>query len=212
MKQTFYRHSTNGYVGKPGWISGWILVCLLLLPAVPVQADIYKYVDKNGVMHFTNAPTSSRYKLFMSQKTSLSPLSFGSYYSTSKYDHYITLASQNYGVDFSLLKAVIKVESNFNPRAVSRKGAQGLMQLMPETARRLNVFDPFDPWENIMGGARYLKMLMNRFDNQTNLVLAGYNAGPGSVERYNGIPPYKETQDYVRKVMRFYQVWTDDKK
>jgi len=149
-------------------------------------------------MHFTNAPTSSRYQLFIKDK-SLGPL-----FTTNKYDHYISLASEAHGVAFPLLKAVIKVESNFNPRAVSRKGAQGLMQLMPDTARLLNVYDPFDPWENIMGGTRYLKMLLTRFDGKLQLALAGYNAGPNRVEQHNGIPPIKETENYVKKVLEYY--------
>ncbi len=170
----------------------------LLIPWA-ASADIFKYVDEQGVMHFTNAPTSEHYQLFMNRKSSL-----GSYYTTHRFDRYIVLASEMYDVSFSLIKAVIQVESNFNPAAVSKKGAQGLMQIMPGTAKDLHIYDPFDPWENVMGGTRYLKMLLERFDGNMSFALAGYNAGPTKVDRYQGIPPYKETQNYVQKVMRYY--------
>lgn len=179
--------------------TGVYSVFLLLASVLTVSADIYKYVDENGIMHFTNVPTSSRYQLFMKGKGGR-----GGFYSTNKYDHYISLASETHGVSFPLVKAVIKVESNFNPRAVSRKGAQGLMQLMPGTAKLLKVYDPFDPWENIMGGTKYLKFLLKKFNGKLSLALAGYNAGPGRVEKYNGIPPIRETQNYVKKVMKYY--------
>ena len=170
----------------------------LLIPWA-ASADIYKYVDEQGVMHFTNAPTSEQYQLFMNRKSSR-----GSYYTTNRYDSYIALASDMYDVSFSLIKAVIKVESDFNRMAVSNKGAQGLMQIMPGTAKLLKIYDPFDPWENIMGGTRYLRMLLDRFEGRLNFALAGYNAGPTAVDRYQGVPPYKETRRYVQKVMRYY--------
>lgn len=170
-------------------------------------ADIYMYVDERGVMHFTNAPTSSKYKLYIGSGTK----SFGfDSYTTSKYDSLITQASETHGVSFPLVKAVIKVESNFNPRAVSHKGAQGLMQIMPETAKLLNISDPFDPWENIMGGTRYLRSLLDKFSGDLQLALAGYNAGPARVEQHNGIPPIQETQEYVRNVIKYYRILSRD--
>jgi len=180
-------------------------IFFLFVSAVYVNADIYQFIDKDGVRHFTNAPTSSKYKVFVRKKFSgtYSP----SYYSSDEYDHFINKASDMYDIPFSLLKAVIKVESNFNPRAVSRKGAQGLMQLMPGTAKLLNVYDAFDPWENIMGGSKYLRRLLNRFEGKLSFALAGYNAGPGRVVRYNGIPPIRETQNYVRKVKKYYSAF-----
>jgi soluble lytic murein transglycosylase len=186
---------------------------LLGLLAVPARADIYSFVDKHGVLHFTNVPTSSKYRLYMRevglQRTYRAAGSYS--YTTppggfsSRYDHLIDEASQLYGVSFPLLKAVIKAESNFNPQAVSPKGALGLMQLMPENVRLLSVSDPFDPRENIMGGANFLKRQLNRFDNQMTLALAAYNAGPELVDRYRRIPPISETETYVQRVLDYYR-------
>lgn len=112
-------------------------------------------------------------------------------------------ASETYNVPVDLLKAVAKAESNFNPRAQSGAGAQGIMQLMPATARGLGVTDPFDPEQNIMGGAKYLSGMLKKFGGNTQLALAAYNAGPGNVAKYRGIPPFKETQNYVKRVMAY---------
>lgn len=124
---------------------------------------------------------------------------------SSDFDMLIQMASEKYGINSSLVKAVIQAESNFNPNAVSSAGAQGLMQLMPGTAAGLGVENAFDPVQNIDGGVRYLRDLLDRFDGNIRLTLAAYNAGPGAVEKYDGIPPYRETQAYVDRVIGYYQ-------
>lgn len=118
-----------------------------------------------------------------------------------KYDSIISEMSEKYDVPFDLIKRVINTESNFNPTAVSGSGATGLMQLMPATAKWLGVKNSYDPTQNIEGGVKYLSNLMKRFDGKLELVLAGYNAGPGNVDKYKGIPPFKETQNYVKKIL-----------
>ncbi len=175
---------------------------VLFLAVIPLRADIYSYIDSQGVLHFTNVPTSAQYTVYIKERSAGS-LS----YTTNQYDHLITGASKRQGVSFSLLKALIKAESNFNPEAVSRAGAKGLMQIMPANIKELKIKDPFDPWENIMGGARYLKKLIKRFNGELPLALAAYNAGPNVVDRYQGIPPIKETEDFVKRVLKYYAIY-----
>jgi soluble lytic murein transglycosylase len=170
-----------------------------------VYADIYMYIDENGVMHFTNAPTSNayEYKVYIKEKTAVSR----NFHSTNKYDHFITTAAEQTGVDSRLLKAMIKAESDFDPRAVSRKGAMGLMQIMPENFKMLDLKNPFDPGQNIRAGAQYFQKLYKRFNGKLALSLAAYNAGPTAVDHYKRIPPYQETEEYVRRVLRYYRTF-----
>ncbi len=175
----------------------FLLVCLAPGPS---RADIYKYIDSDGVVHYTNTPTSSDYLLYIREKLSgLEAVSV-----SRAYDAIIQKAQLKYGIEFSLIKAVIQTESGFDSRAVSKKGAKGLMQIMPDNYKALSVSDPFDPSQNIMGGARYLKQLLRRYDDKLPLALAAYNAGPTAVDKYGRIPPYKETRNYVQKVMTLY--------
>lgn len=175
----------------------------MIMTALPVRADIYMYTDSDGVIHFSNTPTSGRYKLYMREKKRIKSARGGS----DRYDSLIKKASRKNDVEFPLVKAIIRVESNFNPRAVSRKGASGLMQIMPGNFASLRVKDPFDPGENIMGGSRYLRKMLNRFNGELSLALAAYNAGPTQVENHKGIPPFRETRDYVKKVLKYYSIY-----
>jgi soluble lytic murein transglycosylase len=175
-------------------------------------ADIYVYVDKDGVRHFTNAPTSSNYRLYMkSKKSSNPPVTFSVSNShlngSDQFDGLIDKASRDFGISPRLLKSIIKVESNFNPAAVSKKGARGLMQIMPHNFDDLEIFDWADPYQNIMGGTRYLKQMLDKYDGKLHLALAAYNAGPAAVDKYNDIPPYKETKNYIRRVTQYFDTF-----
>jgi soluble lytic murein transglycosylase-like protein len=189
------------------FIGIFTIIYIMIAVATPLYADIYVYADRDGVLHFTNVPTSSQsssYKVYI-KETPKKPLES---YNEDLFDHVISEASQTHGISFSLLKALIKTESDFNPRAVSSAGARGLMQLMPENIKTLKIKNPFDPRENIMGGTRYLKQLINRFNGKLPLALAAYNAGPGVVEKYRRIPPFQETENFVKQVMEYYSLFS----
>jgi len=162
------------------------------------SADIYGFKDKNGTWHFTNVKSNTRYRLFL--RTGKIE---GKQY-ILKYDTIIDNASKKFGVESRLIKAVIMAESSFNPNAVSKSGAQGLMQLMPITADDMNVGNPFDPEENIYGGTQYLGLLLKKFNHDKGLALAAYNAGPKTVSKHNSIPPIPQTEKFVSRVMRYY--------
>jgi len=179
------------------------LLCLNILLIIfcnpnYVAADIYRYVDEKGTIHFTNVPTDRRYQPYIRSRYSRAK------YNSRQYDHIIREMSGKYRVDSDLVRAVIKAESDFDPIVISRKGAQGLMQLMPETARDMRVKNVFNPRENIEGGVKYLRRLLDTFNNDLPLTLAAYNAGENVVKEYNlTIPPYKETQNYVKRVLLY---------
>jgi soluble lytic murein transglycosylase-like protein len=185
-----------------------IFFCLFLL-ATPSSAGIYRYVDERGVIHFTNCPRDAKFKLYIREsKEDVGNEGSSFAKDSNQFDLLISEFSKKYQVDFALIKAMIRAESGFNPTAVSRKGAKGLMQLMPETASRLNVSNIFNPRENIEGGVRYFKYLLSLFDNDIRLSLAAYNAGENLVGALRSIPPYRETVDYVRKVLSYYQSYS----
>jgi len=180
-----------------------------VLCLAPVSlADIYKTVDENGVISFTNRPTAAHSKLVARDPKPASQIvmprdrSPGRY---TRYDVHIRQAAILYQIPEALIRAVIKVESDFDPGAVSPKDARGLMQMVPATAERMMVTDVFDPRQNIFGGTRYLRVLANLFNGDLELTVAAYNAGEAAVMRYGGIPPYPETQDYVARVVAYYR-------
>ena len=211
----------------PMRITRFCLYLLLLSASTSLIADIYVYRHKDGSVLITEYPqtanqnytlievkrttsetdsvpkinvhttNSSAVKLRPSQKITSSP-----------YDSTIKAIAAQYGVDDKLIKAIIRVESAFKKGAVSPKGAQGLMQLMPGTAARYGVRNSFDPVQNLLGGVRYFKDLLNLFNNNLRLALAAYNAGENAVQKYNGIPPYKETRQYVQKVIHYHRLYT----
>jgi len=167
------------------------LVLLSVVLCATACADIYRYVAPDGTIHFTNTPTTSHYEVYRTIDADWSLRDLINHYAVT------------YRLDPALVKAVIKAESNFDPAAVSHKGALGLMQLMPTTARDMNVVNPMEPAANIRGGCRYLRQMLNMFDNDLELALAAYNAGPTAVRRFNGIPPYDETRNYVIRVKTY---------
>lgn len=196
-----------------------LLAALMAAPLalVPGQAsaDIYQFTDAEGTVHFTNRPSGDKpYKLYLrstegkrkaANNVTPVPPSDRSLERFTRYDTWIRQAATLYQIPEELVRAVIKVESDYDARAVSGVGAQGLMQLMPETGVRMQVRDAFDPRENIFGGTRYLRVLANVFNGDLQMTIAGYNAGEGAVARYGGIPPYEETQAYVVQVLSYYR-------
>lgn len=182
-----------------------IFVSIVSLYLPQCDADVYKFVDKNGVVYYTDEPKNPRYKLIIrtrKKKPSINVMSAN----RKKFAAYIKAAAEKHDLDPALIDAVIRVESAYNPHAVSKKGAIGLMQLMPATATRYGVKNPRNPQQNIDGGADYLSDLLRQFNSDLKLALAAYNAGEQAViEHGNQIPPYRETQNYVARVIKFYR-------
>ena len=187
-----------------------LVIFFSLFLTSPSSAGIYRYVDENGVMHFTNCPRDPKFKLYIRESREdvgddSNSSTFSYIKDSNQFDQLIAEFSKKYQIEFALIKAMIRTESGFNPLAVSKKGAKGLMQLMPETAQRVNVSNVFSPRENIEGGVRHFKYLLSLFNNDLRLSLAAYNAGENVVAELRSIPPYRETVDYVKKVLNYYQ-------
>lgn len=189
-----------------------LLVPLCMFGLQPVYAQMYKFTDENGIVHYTNVKP-------VGQKN-VTTFNFPCYASDPKcnqldweniplnrraFDDEIRAAAQVHTVDDALIRAIIHAESAYQPEALSPRGAQGLMQLMPETQQELQIVDVFDPINNIEGGTLYLSRLLDQFDQNIELAAAAYNAGPGAVQQYGGIPPYKETREYVRRIKILYR-------
>jgi soluble lytic murein transglycosylase-like protein len=196
----------------------WSLLLALALPSAALpgaaRADIYRYVDANGVEHYTNIQPSSRgwqrvvktggNSVVRGRAARGGVLRAPDPERVRRYDAFIREGALLYRLPESFVRAVMRVESNFYPDAVSNRGAMGLMQLMPGTATSMGVLDAFDPRQNVLGGTRFLRVLANSFGGDLVRTIAAYNAGPGAVQRYNGIPPYAETRRYVQRVLTHY--------
>ena len=188
-------------------ISTALCALLLALPAAPAVGQVFVYEDADGSLSFTDMPRHAGYRMLPDPtekdrvKATLERRAAPRTVATGAWDGVIARAGREHGVSPGLLKAIVHVESLFDLHAVSHKGAQGLMQLMPKTASHLGVENPFDPWQNIEAGTKYMVYLLKRFQGDEKLALAAYNAGETTVRRYGGIPPYKETEKYVKRVM-----------
>lgn len=177
---------------------------LVLIPPSAGAGGSFRAVDGDGSVHYTNAPTSARFERMKGSGTDAGFLRLPPGLPPARFGEEIDEAATRYGVPRKLIEAVIRAESAFNRVAVSPKGAQGLMQLMPQTASALGVQDAFDARQNIGAGVRHLRGLMDRFPQDLSLALAAYNAGERAVTTHRGVPPYPETQQYVRKIMADY--------
>jgi soluble lytic murein transglycosylase len=186
--------------GNMKYLRIFLIISVVLCPTI-IRADIYRYVDPDGIVHFTNTPGDSKGDLYLREAPKGPPPGKGNEWMMEYAERY----SRANNLSPALVKAIIKAESNGQRYAVSPKGAQGMMQLMPFTARRMNVSDPFDPIENIEGGVKYIKELLGTFGGNLVHAVAAYNAGPEAVKKYGGIPPYKETRTYVKRVMNYYR-------
>ena len=175
----------------------FILFCISQTESV---ADIFMSVDRDGTIHFTNIPVAKKGSLYFKERK----IDSIGLYSQAKYDYYIKKAAKKHKISFALVKAMIKAESDFCLKAVSKAGAMGLMQIMPKNFKSLNINDPFDPMENINGGTHYIKYLLEKFKGDLSLALAAYNAGPKAVLKYKSIPPFSETIQFVKRVMKYY--------
>ena len=186
-----------GIMSRKAILGCMVMQSLLLLVTLSAWGDIYRYVDEDGTIHFSNVPTNNKFEVYIREV-------LPSWIDRStRFDLHIAEAAKIYDVPFSLIKAVMRAESDFDPSAVSSSGACGLMQLMPATARYLGIEDPFDPKANVMGGVRYLKEMLTRFEGSIPLAVAAYNAGPERIGPRREIPRIEETRGYVRRVLKY---------
>ncbi len=189
-------------------LSRIFILSFLLWPVVS-GADIYRYVDGDGVIHYSNTQPDSKFTLYLREAPKVVPrVATSSLPAASWMTGYVDRVSRANDLPPALVHAIIKAESNGQRMAVSRKGAKGVMQLMPFTSKRLRVADPFDPIENIEGGIKYIKELLVTFEGDLTNTIAAYNAGPAAVRKYGGVPPYQETRLYVRRVMDLYREYS----
>jgi soluble lytic murein transglycosylase-like protein len=195
--------------------AAWVIWGALLVSPLGARADIYRFIDRDGVEHYTNfQPAGTGWqRIYRAPKRAPvaphggRPIEALDPARLRRYDAHIREAALLYVLPEEFIRAVMHVESNFNPRAVSRKGAMGLMQLMPSTCVAMGVLDPFDPRENVLGGVRLLRVLANSFAGDEKLTLAAYNAGQAAVRKYGGVPPFRETEQYIERVLARYQLY-----
>lgn len=192
-------------MGGYNFVWGALAVLSLGIFAPEARADILKFTDEDGVLHFTDRGVTGKYEVFMRARAH-APLPRSVLYDGNRhrYQPLINAAAAQHGVDAGFIACVIEAESGFNPAAVSRAGARGLMQLMPSTAMQYRVENPFDPESNILGGTRHLKSLLRKYRGSMKLALAAYNAGEEAVAKYEGVPPFRETREYIAKILRNY--------
>jgi soluble lytic murein transglycosylase len=187
-----------------------VFILSFLLWPVASGADIYRYVDADGVIHYSNTQPDEKFTLYLREGPKTVPRATASSLPTASWmTGYVDRVSRANDLPPALVHAIIKAESNGQRKAVSPKGAKGVMQLMPFTSKRMRVVDPFDPIENIEGGIRYIKELLVSFEGDLTNTVAAYNAGPAAVRKYGGVPPYQETRLYVRRVMDLYRQYSE---